>query len=89
MIRPYILKMDTSEEEFEAAKADLEKYGNSAIDYFKTYRDKLIYTSDEFDGFIAYRIAGILRWYWSYLLACLKADRDLLSRLTVIAWKVE
>jgi phosphatidylglycerol lysyltransferase len=58
LIRPYILKMDTSEEEFEAAKADLEKYGNSAIDYFKTYRDKLIYTTDEFEGFIAYRIAG-------------------------------
>nr|WP_068891742.1 phosphatidylglycerol lysyltransferase domain-containing protein [Pedobacter panaciterrae] len=58
MIRPYILKMDTSDEEFEAAKEDLEKYGNSAIDYFKTYQDKLIYRTDEVDGFLAYRIAG-------------------------------
>lgn len=58
LIRPYILKMDTSDEEFEAARTDLEKYGNSAIDYFKTYNDKLIYTTEEFEGFIAYRIAG-------------------------------
>lgn len=58
LIRPYILKMDTSNEEFEEAKADLVKYGNSAIDYFKTYNDKLIYKTDDLEGFIAYRIAG-------------------------------
>lgn len=58
LIRPYIFKSDTEEEEFESADKYLELYGNSAVDYFKTYRDKLIYTTEELDGFIAYRIAG-------------------------------
>lgn len=58
LIRPYIMKDTTDEEEFEWAKSQLDKYGNSAMDYFKTYHDKLIYRSDEFEGFISYRISG-------------------------------
>ena len=58
LIRPYILKDTTEEEEFEWAKQQLDKYGNSAMDYFKTYHDKLIYRSSEFEGFISYRVSG-------------------------------
>jgi len=58
LIRPYILKDTTEEEEFEWARAQLDKYGNSAMDYFKTYQDKLIYRSEEMEGFISYRISG-------------------------------
>jgi len=58
LIRPYILKDVTEEAEFEWAKTQLAKYGNSAMDYFKTYQDKLIYRSEEFEGFISYRISG-------------------------------
>jgi phosphatidylglycerol lysyltransferase len=58
LIRPYIMKDTTDEEEFEWAKAQLDKYGNSAMDYFKIYQDKLIYRSEEFEGFISYRISG-------------------------------
>jgi len=58
LIRPYILKDTTEEEEFDWAKSQLDLYGNSAMDYFKTYQDKLIYRSEEFDGFISYRISG-------------------------------
>jgi phosphatidylglycerol lysyltransferase len=58
LIRPYILKDTTDEEEFEWAKTQLDKYGNSAMDYFKTYQDKLIYRSPDFEGFISYRISG-------------------------------
>ncbi|EDM36659.1 hypothetical protein PBAL39_25365 [Pedobacter sp. BAL39] len=58
LIRPYISNIATEEEEFEDANRYLQKYGNSAVDYFKTYRDKLIYTIDGMEGFIAYRIAG-------------------------------
>jgi phosphatidylglycerol lysyltransferase len=58
LIRPYILKDTTDEEEFEWAKTQLDKYGTSAMDYFKTYQDKLIYRSPDVDGFISYRISG-------------------------------
>lgn len=58
LIRPYIMKDTTDEEEFAWAKTQLDKYGNSAMDYFKTYQDKLIYRSPEFEGFISYRISG-------------------------------
>ena len=36
----------------------LERHGNSAVDYFKTYKDKLLFFSNYYDGFIAYRIAN-------------------------------
>ncbi|WP_316789182.1 phosphatidylglycerol lysyltransferase domain-containing protein [Pedobacter frigoris] len=58
LIRPYILNVSIEEEDLEWAKLKLQQYGNSALDYFKTYRDKLIYRTDEIDGFLAYRISG-------------------------------
>lgn len=58
LIRPYILKDSTTAEEFTWARTQLDKYGNSAMDYFKTYQDKLIYRSPDFEGFISYRISG-------------------------------
>ncbi|WP_316842032.1 phosphatidylglycerol lysyltransferase domain-containing protein [Pedobacter gandavensis] len=58
LIRPYISSDETEELEFEKANQFLEKYGNSGIDYFKTYKDKLIYFSESLEGFVAYRIAG-------------------------------
>ncbi len=58
LIVPYISKAVTTTAEFETAKLLVRKYGNSSLDYFKTYRDKLIFTSNGLDGFIAYRIAG-------------------------------
>lgn len=58
LIRPYIMKDSTDEEEYEWAKTQLEKYGNSAMDYFKTYHDKLIYRHPEMEGFVSYRVSG-------------------------------
>lgn len=56
LIRPYIIKQDTDDDDLDWAKLELDKYGNSALDYFKTYGDKLIYRQEE--GFLAYRISG-------------------------------
>jgi phosphatidylglycerol lysyltransferase len=42
----------------EKAKFLLNEYGNSAVDYFKLYKDKLFFFSDLHDAFIAYRIAN-------------------------------
>ena len=58
LIRPYINSPQTTVEELSSANALLLKYGDSSLDYFKTYQDKLLYQDDTVDGFIAYRIAG-------------------------------
>jgi phosphatidylglycerol lysyltransferase len=58
IIRPHFLKESTSPEEFEKAKQMVEKFGNSGLDYFKTYHDKLIFAPEGVNAFIAYRTAG-------------------------------
>jgi len=40
------------------AKALLEKFGNSSIDYFKIYHDKFFFFSEQYEAFLAYRLAG-------------------------------
>ncbi len=55
---PYINKEYTDPEGFAKAKELVVKYGRSAIDYFKTYSDKLIFAPENLDAFIAYRVAG-------------------------------
>jgi phosphatidylglycerol lysyltransferase len=42
----------------ERAKQLLEQYGNSPVDYFKIDPDKLLFFSDEADGFVSYRISS-------------------------------
>ena len=58
LIRPYIFSSETTDEEFTKASTLVEKHGDSSLDYFKTYRDKLIFQDDNIEGMIAYRIAG-------------------------------
>jgi len=36
----------------------VERFGDSPVDHFKTYRDKLYFFSDRFEAFIAYRVAN-------------------------------
>jgi phosphatidylglycerol lysyltransferase len=36
----------------------IKQYGDSSVDHFKTYADKLLFFSDQFEAFIAYRIAN-------------------------------
>jgi len=58
LIRPYIIKDTSDEEELAWAKEQLDQFGNSAMDYFKTYQDKLIYRTPEIEGFVSYRVSG-------------------------------
>ena len=58
IIRPYIIKGSADPEELLEAQKLVEKYGKSALDYFKTYHDKMVFIPDEHDTFIGYRIAG-------------------------------
>jgi phosphatidylglycerol lysyltransferase len=57
-IKPYLLEREIDETELNDANALLEKYGNSPVDYFKTYADKLFFFSEEHEGFLAYRVAN-------------------------------
>ena len=54
---PYFSKPYNSEEDKELAKRILEKYGNSPLDYFKTYQDKLFFIAENRDGFISFKIS--------------------------------
>jgi phosphatidylglycerol lysyltransferase len=58
LIRPYILKKTIEAEDLEWAKIQLNKHGNSALDYFKTYQDKLIFRHEASESFVSYRITG-------------------------------
>lgn len=58
LVRPKRFLHDADENHREKARFILEQYGNSSVDYFKLYKDKLFFLSDLHDAFIAYRIAG-------------------------------
>jgi phosphatidylglycerol lysyltransferase len=58
LIKPF-LKIEVSNESGrERAKFLLAQYGNSSVDYFKIYRDKLFFFSELHDAFVSYRIAN-------------------------------
>ncbi len=58
VIKPFLKIEPTNESNREKAAFLLSQYGNSAVDYFKLYKDKLFFFSDLHDAFIAYRIAN-------------------------------
>ena len=58
LINPYIRKNATTAEEISVAKELVQKYGNSSLDYFKTYYDKLLFISKSKNSFLAYRLVG-------------------------------
>jgi phosphatidylglycerol lysyltransferase len=57
LIRPYFFK-DATPEELERPKELVSAYGKSALDYFKTYEDKLIFNPEGLNAFISYRTSG-------------------------------
>ncbi|MBO9684633.1 MAG: lysylphosphatidylglycerol synthetase family protein, partial [Flavisolibacter sp.] len=58
MIVPQFKKQAINENAREKARFLLKEFGNSAVDYFKLYKDKLIFLSDIHEAFISYRVAG-------------------------------
>ncbi len=58
LIQPRLIHPAIKENYRERAKFLLAQFGNSSVDYFKLYKDKLFFFSDVYDAFIAYRIAG-------------------------------
>lgn len=58
LIKPFLKIEPSNESNREKANFLLSQYGNSAVDYFKLYKDKLFFFSELHDAFIAYRIAN-------------------------------
>ncbi|MEO6637289.1 MAG: phosphatidylglycerol lysyltransferase domain-containing protein [Ginsengibacter sp.] len=58
LIKPFLKVEADTESGRERAKYLLAQYGNSSVDYFKIYRDKLFFFSDIHDAFVSYRIAN-------------------------------
>jgi len=56
ILKPIFSKPYNSVEEKDLAALILQKYGNSSLDYFKIYPDKLFFLSDDKDGFISFKV---------------------------------
>ena len=56
LLKPYFSKPFNPEEDFVLARELLKKYGNSPLDFFKTYPDKFIFLSKDRDGFISFKM---------------------------------
>lgn len=56
LIKPALHKQTASYPSREKAALLLDEFGNSAMDYFKLYKDKLLFFSDVHEAFIAYKI---------------------------------
>ncbi|MDQ6480203.1 phosphatidylglycerol lysyltransferase domain-containing protein [Dyadobacter sp. LHD-138] len=57
-IRPYIFQPKVEDESWQKAGDLVQLYGDSSLDYFKTYHDKFLYFGRETEGFIAYRVGA-------------------------------
>ena len=58
IIRPYLHVTQQTNTSLEKARFYLSQYGDSPMDYFKIGQDKLLFISGQYEGFIAYRVAG-------------------------------
>ena len=56
LLRPYTGKPFNSDADRQLAKDLVEKYGRSALDYFKVYPDKLFFLDSNRDGFVAFKL---------------------------------
>ncbi|MGE5381817.1 MAG: phosphatidylglycerol lysyltransferase domain-containing protein [Omnitrophica WOR_2 bacterium] len=58
LINPYVLKRAPDNTAFDEAKAIVKAYGNSSMDYFKTYKDKSLFFNTDNNCFISYKASG-------------------------------
>jgi phosphatidylglycerol lysyltransferase len=56
LLKPYFSKPYNTPEDFKTAEDIIKKYGQSALDYFKVYPDKLLFFNPERTAFISFKI---------------------------------
>ncbi len=59
IVKPYFTSPAVAPEDTAKATELVKKYGNSPLDFYKTYNDKLYYFGQVVEGFIAFRTTGI------------------------------
>ena len=57
LVRPYVYKVAPTVEETTRAGSLTQQFGNSALDFFKTYSDKFIFAPADINAFISYRVS--------------------------------
>ena len=57
LVRPYVFRVTPTDGERERAKSLTQQFGNSALDFFKTYSDKFIFAPPEINAYISYRVS--------------------------------
>jgi phosphatidylglycerol lysyltransferase len=58
LVAPFVWKNEPDHAELEEAMNLTKLYGKSSMDYFKTYRDKLLFFNEEKTCFISYKVSG-------------------------------
>jgi phosphatidylglycerol lysyltransferase len=58
LVRPYVYRGNASDEDISKAQDLLKRYAHTALDYFKTYSDKMVFHQEATEGFISYRVSG-------------------------------
>jgi phosphatidylglycerol lysyltransferase len=58
LVRPYVARKSTTNEEYRRADELVRQHGNSGLDYFKLYEDKSIFALHHVDAFVSFRVAG-------------------------------
>jgi phosphatidylglycerol lysyltransferase len=57
LVRPYVFRITPSEEEKARARTLTQNFGNSSLDFFKTYYDKFLFAPPGLSAFISYRVS--------------------------------
>jgi phosphatidylglycerol lysyltransferase len=57
LVRPFVYRIAPTDDEITRARSLISQYGNSSLDYFKTYADKLIFIPSGVNAFISYRVS--------------------------------
>ncbi|HLO82183.1 MAG TPA: flippase-like domain-containing protein [Chitinophagaceae bacterium] len=58
VIKPHLKLNGNGIDALSRARLLVSQYGNSSVDYFKLYHDKIFFFSEVHDAFVAYRVSG-------------------------------
>ena len=58
LLRPFVFQQKEVETDLQHARQLVQRYGKTAIDYFKVYPDKLFFFAPDDMGFVSYKIGG-------------------------------
>jgi phosphatidylglycerol lysyltransferase len=84
LLKPYFSKPYNKSEDFDTADGLLKKHGRSALDYFKTYPDKLLFFNEDKTAFISFKITR----HFAIVLEDPVAENDEIKRRMVESFEV-